>query len=637
MLGSNLQTATSLNNLALLYRTTGKDAAAAQFNAQAIAMREDVLGDSHPDTLASINQLATLHWARGEMDQALALFKRAQRIQSRNTDRFLLSGSDARRQSYLERLSEDTFRNVSFAVAARTPEAIRLALDAVLQYKGRALEVTSDGIGRLRRSVRVEDRGVLERLAEVTGELSRLIYQGRGSLAPQAYLQQQEELAKQQEQLETELSDRSSAFRQQLPQITLERLQTAIPAGAVLVEWLRYHRFDPRGRNLRSRPGEARYATFIVKARGAPVLVDLGDAESIEARAGELLNTVNRPRRDGPKKAAAALSDKLIKPLSSWLQGHTQLLVSPDGMLNRVPVAALLDKSGQYLLEQFEITYVTTGRDLLRFAQGSRARTGAIVVADPDYGSSPGQLEPLDSLVEPTRSAELDSSGLVFRRLAGTGQEAQAIAMLLSLRPQDILLRSEASEERLKQLRGPRILHLATHGFYLQDQALGISLQGTQARPPRSVILEQPLLRSGLALAGANVRRSGRNDDGILTAAEVAQLDLDGTELVVLSACESGAGDLRNGAGVYGLRRALTLAGAQTQLVSHWKVADTATAALMVDYYERLLKGDGRAAALRSVQRAMLANPQRSHPYYWAAFTVVGDWRPLASQPLVRQ
>jgi CHAT domain-containing protein len=140
---------------------------------------------------------------------------------------------------------------------------------------------------------------------------------------------------------------------------------------------------------------------------------------------------------------------------------------------------------------------------------------------------------------------------------------------------------------------------------------------------------ENPLLRSGIALAGANERHSGANEDGILTALEVAQLDLHGTELVVLSACDSGIGDVQNGEGVYGLRRALVLAGAQTQVTSLWKVSDEATRTLMVDFYQRLLKGEGRSAALRHAQLAMLANPELAHPYYWASFVPIGNWAPL--------
>jgi CHAT domain-containing protein len=220
-----------------------------------------------------------------------------------------------------------------------------------------------------------------------------------------------------------------------------------------------------------------------------------------------------------------------------------------------------------------------------------------------------------------------------FTRLPGTAKEAEVLKSLLKIDDKHVFTRARATEGRVKQFHGPRFLHIATHGFFLKDNELraaalrNVTVSLDQATLP---VGENPLLRSGLALAGANLRRSGKNDDGILTAAEVAQMDLRGTQLVVLSACETGLGDVHNGEGVYGLRRALVLAGAETQVASLWKVADDATKDLMVEYYGRLLKGEGRSAALREAQRTMIISKERSHPYYWAAFVPIGHWTPLA-------
>jgi tetratricopeptide (TPR) repeat protein len=172
---------------------------------------------------------------------------------------------------------------------------------------------------------------------------------------------------------------------------------------------------------------------------------------------------------------------------------------------------------------------------------------------------------------------------------------------------------------------------LSQRALAIYEKARGPEHPDTATETSPLPLGENPLLRSGLALAGANARRSGESDDGILTAAEAAQLDLRGTQLVVLSACETGLGQVQQGEGVYGLRRALVLAGAQAQLVSLWKVADDQTQALMVDYYQRLLNGEGRSAALREAQKAMIANPATQHPYYWAAFVPIGNWTPLAA------
>jgi CHAT domain-containing protein len=145
--------------------------------------------------------------------------------------------------------------------------------------------------------------------------------------------------------------------------------------------------------------------------------------------------------------------------------------------------------------------------------------------------------------------------------------------------------------------------------------------------------VENPLLRSGLVFAGVNRGQSG-NDDGVLTALEASQLDLTGTRLVVLSACETGVGEARSGDGVYGLRRALVMAGAESQVMSLWKVNDAATREQMEAYYGRLLQGGGRSEAMRQVQLAMLHSPERSHPYYWASFIVSGNPAALDGKPV---
>ncbi|HNC44396.1 MAG TPA: CHAT domain-containing protein, partial [Acidobacteriota bacterium] len=178
------------------------------------------------------------------------------------------------------------------------------------------------------------------------------------------------------------------------------------------------------------------------------------------------------------------------------------------------------------------------------------------------------------------------------------------------------------------------VLHIATHGYFLEDVPKApstsepriLDFQDTGNLPPPRV--ENPLLRSWLFFAGAN-RGGDAENDGIMTALEAAQLDLWGTKLVVLSACETGVGEAKNGDGIYGLRRALVLAGSESQVMSLWNVSDRATRELMVEYYTRLKNGEGRSEALRKVQLKMLKDPQRQHPYYWAAFIQSGEWATL--------
>ena len=241
-------------------------------------------------------------------------------------------------------------------------------------------------------------------------------------------------------------------------------------------------------------------------------------------------------------------------------------------------------------------------------------------------------------------SRDFNRSQYHFGRLPGTRMEGERIAALLGVQA---WLDTAALEGRLKQTcRSPRILHLATHGFFLQDQPhdpnqhsrdLGLP-RGAAGGPGRlsGPLPENPLLRSGLALAGANTWLRGGSppadaEDGLLTAEDVSGLDLLDTELAVLSACQTGLGDVQSGEGVFGLQRAFILAGAKTVVMSLWEVPDDATRALMEDFYRRLTNGEPRAAALEAAQQDL----RRTHPepYFWGAFVCLGNPGPLPPTP----
>ncbi len=626
-------TATSLNNLAGLYRATGAYAKAEPLYQRALAINEKALGPEHPDTATSLNNLAGLYDARGAYAEAVALYERAQVIEETNTARFLLSGSEARKQVYLQQRIGSASATVSLSITNPTARGKALGLRSVLQYKGRVLDAMSDTAARLRRSAAPENRALFDQLSDVAQEFSTLTFRGSGKLSLEAYRQRLDGLAGEQERLQTELSSRSAALRQAITPITLESVCQALPADTVLVEWFRYHPFDPKAQGS-ARWSTPRYMAYLLMRAGEPVAIDLGEAQPIDDLV-KVVTALSDPASTDYKEVAERLSEKLIQPLVPYFAQSERLSLSPDGALNLVPFAALVDEHGEYLVQRFELTYLTSGRDLLRMADERHPPGAAVVVADPNYGQPPSGGPPVDTNLEPKRSADLDRGGVVFAPLPGTAAEAAALQVLLKLDPENMLTGDRATEARLRELHGPRILHMATHGFFLNDLQVRVALRGigfgTETLPLS--LGENPLLRSGLALAGANARRSGAVDDGILTAAEAAQLDLLGTQLVVLSACETGMGTVQPGEGVYGLRRALLLAGAQTQIVSLWKVDDAATQELMVDYYQRVLKGEGRSEALRAAQKAMIVNPSRQHPCYWAAFILVGDWRPLPGGP----
>jgi CHAT domain-containing protein len=393
-----------------------------------------------------------------------------------------------------------------------------------------------------------------------------------------------------------------------------------------------------------------RYAAYLFFPDGRIVARDLGDAAAIDAAVQDFIGILDNPGTDfsspSGSNAVAQITSNItafvFEAIAPDLQNVDHLLISPDGQLNLLPFEALqTEAGGDYLVQQYQISYLNSGRDLLKFGGVEPSQNPALILADPDYETAANS--PLADVEKGREKGPiavlLISASCNIRRLPGTAAEAAALRTLLP--NAQVLTAAEATENALKQVAAPRILHIATHGFFLSDlerpvlEGRGIGVVASDGALPSSTLprasvdVENPLLRSGLALAGFNRRRSG-SEDGVFTALEASSLNLLGTQLVVLSACDTGLGDIANGEGVYGLRRAFAIAGAESQLMSLWQVSDFGTQSLMAQYYEKLAAGMGRSAALRAVQLEMLASGgEYSHPYYWAAFILAGDWRSL--------
>jgi CHAT domain-containing protein len=383
-------------------------------------------------------------------------------------------------------------------------------------------------------------------------------------------------------------------------------------------------------------------------------MVDLGEADRIDGliaayrqevtgegrqRSGRLEERASPGVTTDERDAGVVLREAVFDRLRAAMDLGTRLFIGPDGDLTRLPFEVLPGEGGRRLIEDYVISYLSTGRDLLRFGAPGEAPGVPLVVAAPDFdlGASEGPSgEPSSGSV----SEELDRSTLYFEPLAGTATEGRDIGVILGVSP---WLGAAVLEGPLKEVRSPRIFHMATHGFFLPDQpkqpqAEGLALLGPEGDTGsmRASRMENPLLRSGLALAGANTFLKAESlpleaEDGLITAEDVSGLDLLGTELVVLSACETGLGEVRVGEGVFGLRRAFVLAGARTLVMSLWKVPDDPSADLMRAFYENLRAGMGRAEALRKAQLALAK--VYPPPWFWGAFICQGDPGPLELAP----
>jgi CHAT domain-containing protein len=495
--------------------------------------------------------------------------------------------------------------------APKDAAALRLAVTTVLRRKGRPLEAMADSLGALRRRATPEDAALLDALGRERAQLSKLILKGPAGTPAAQYQAAVRALEEKVEKLEVEVGRRSAEYRVLAQPVTLDAVRAAIPAGGALLEFVRYFPADVKAQKT----FPARYVAYVVTKAGEPTWADLGDAAVVDDLVKALREQVRTPDGADVKTVARLLDQAVMAPVRPLLGASTEILVSPDGELNLIPFAALVDETDRYLVERYQFTYLTSGRDLLRLQVRSEASGQPVIVADPDFGTSPSGA---------TRASGGTLAGVSFAALPGTALEAEALGELL---PSARVLRgAAATESAVKSLRRPRIFHVATHGFFLPAA-------GTGSRDPGASI-ENPLIRSGLVFAGANAPKAAGagGDDGVLTALEAAGLDLWGTQLVVLSACDTGVGEVRTGDGVYGLRRAIVLAGAESQVMSLWPASDAVTRDLMQDYYDRVLDGEGRSAALRAVQLKMLESRKRSHPFYWAAFIAEGAWTGIVKE-----
>ncbi|MFN7909951.1 MAG: CHAT domain-containing protein [Microcystis sp.] len=589
-------TATSLNNMAVLYQSQGRYKEAELLYKQALAIFKQQLGDNHPNTAQSLINLALFYQSQDDIPQAINYLSQGLAVEEYNLLENLKMGDDKQKQDYMAKVLGTTNSVISLNLQAvpNNPEVTRLALKTILERKGRILDVSTNSLQILRqRTDDPESQQLLTQLIEVRTQLSNLTFKKPEDIKnPEIYRQEINEVTEKVKEIEGKIGVRSAEFRSLSQPITLEGIQKLIPADAALVEIVRYQPVNPSF-------GIPRYAVYILYPNGDIKAKDLGEAKPIDDKLIYFRDNLADAETPLPQlqKSARQLDETLMQPIRQLLGNTKTILLSPDAALNLIPFEALVDENNQYLVENYHITYLTSGRDLLRLKDKFASQQSPLIVADPFYGKA-GEKVAL------TRS--IDLSEFTFPGLPGTEQEAKAIKNIL---PQaTVLTGSQATENAVKQVKKPNILHIATHGFF----------------KPESNVIENPLLRSGLVLAGVTIGQSA-GDDGVLTALETTNLNLVGTKLVVLSACDTGKGDIKIGQGVYGLRRALVIAGSESQLISLWKVSDDATKDLMVAYYGRLQKGEGRSEALRQIQLGMLKGEKQKHPFYWSSFIPSGD------------
>ena len=538
---------------------------------------EQALGPSQPSLMIPYHLLAYSASMQGRPREAVRLQAHSNKLANRYLRLILDSGVEREWQRGVRALEEQTYATVFLALESGDAAAHELVLETLLQRKARLLDTMRGKLEAVRERLPPDERHLLDELSAVRTQLAGMALRGPGPLGQQAYLEETERLAARAEELEAALSAQTSAFESPAEPISVEAMRQLLPSDAALIEYVSYRSVGPKGRMgsfhfQNWSDVEQRYAACVLPASEHPRCTDLGAAAPINAAIHEFRKALGDPRSTQVKALGQQLHETLVRPLQTSLQGATMLLLSPDGELNLVPFGALVDGDGRYLIEHYSFSYLTTGRDLLRIHQERRKAGQTLILGDPAFTSNrseapdPGEVE-------------VWISKLGFGRIPETATEARAVGELLP--GSRVLLGAEATETALKQTDSPRILHIASHGFFLprrKSEPPTNATDGSLVEAVRTLIfpgdlrqLENPFLRSGLALAGSSEGESV-GDDGILTALEASTLDLSGTELVVLSSCDTGLGDVRSGEGVYGLRRAFVLAGSESQVSTLWRV-----------------------------------------------------------------
>jgi len=542
---------------------------------------------------------------------------------------------------------------------------------------------------------RAADLGVA--VESANRHLANLIIHGPVGNEVEEYREQLQASRARKERAERELAAASRRGGTAVPAaIGLAEVRENLPTEAALVCMVRG---DARPKESAGRRGghssaemgtvgtaraRASYSAFVLRDRRSPVvLVPLGPAAAIDSLVmtwrAHILTEASETTGDRVlveeqcRQVGEVLRRNIWDPIALHLGDVPLVFVVPDGMLHLVNYAALPLEEARYLVEDSPLFhYLSAERDLARPPKPALG-CGYLSVCDPDYDcpldpacpslSSSRTSAVLAGVFRRTRSGSADFRAIRFHALAATRQEAERIEQLWRLyrsgEPSMIVCGAQATEGQVKiALSGKRVLHLATHGFFLEGScpqdvpvsrgigglvefgntaAPGETIENVKlpqernGRPPEQ---ESPLILSGLAVAAANNRDQAgpAEEDGILTAAEIGVLDLRGTEWAVLSACDTGVGTIQAGEGMLGLRRAFQVAGAQAVITSLWPVEDEATREWMEQLYEaRLAEGCSTAAAMRQAGRRVLAlrreRCQSTHPFYWAGFVAAGEWR----------
>jgi len=604
-------TAQSLSNQALLFEDDGNFAAAEPLLQRALKIDTAALGKTHETTGTDLERLAQLKIEQGKLKEAHDFAVQASRAQEKHLSDVLSFTSERQRLAFQQTTKP-------YKLFGTLGSARELA-ETVLRQKGVVLDSLLEDRLVAEASADPKQREIIQQLALAKERMTQLVIEVPSDSSAEARRQREQEkekLSTQIEQLEGNLARLTAGLgrgRRALS-VTVEQVKAALPKQAALVELIRYGYYTGKSKE------EARYGAVVIAGNHEPRWVSLGSADEIDKNVRLYKRAVREKTDDAAMRALLrALHDQIWAPIEKLLPDDSKtVVVSPDAELSFISFATLLATDDRFLSEKYSIRYVASGRDLLREtkAEPSPATTMRIF-ANPDFAGGTGTPAQDKTTSIALRSVETrDLENLSLPNLPGTEKESEALearAKSSGWQP-EVVLGANATEAELRKTNSPRILHLATHGFFLPEQRAAVVPNTRSTTDVYKGKLVNPMQRSGLALTGAQrtfqswMRGEAPNteNDGVVTAEEVGGLRLNGTWLVALSACDTGSGEAKAGEGVMGLRRGFIQSGARNLLMTLWPISDEITVQIMTDFYDAAFKTTDAPQSLSDTQRNWL-------------------------------
>jgi CHAT domain-containing protein/tetratricopeptide (TPR) repeat protein len=683
----------ALGNLARLQHRSGNLENARTLRRRMHRGLELSLGPEHPWVAWSKNELARLDWESGDVEATLNGALRAEQLLRQHFIRTARSLAEREALSYERARNSGLHLAISVLAQVSSAELPPASAERLWHELIRSRGMVLDEMASRQHTSHLGDdpevAGLIRDLRAARGRFASLIVGGTGAESPQDHLRLVSEAQADKERLERMLAATSREFRESLfrQAIGIRDVRAALPHESSLVAYVKYDRYPLHGPEHEEPCASTHqipsYLALVLSSRDShPEVIPLGAAEVVDdsimrwqdAISGEPtgLPLAGSRSEDSYRLLGSRLRETIWDPVARSVAESKTVFIVPDGAINMVSFATLPNLERGYLVEGgLRVHYLSTERDLIR---GESTRTGdnrLLALGGADFDASPDEIARstagggsssdaaqrgghrlFHAYRSPAPGCE-DFATLHFDPLPGSAAEAEEIETLWSGRTADddaggadvLLLTGPGANEAAFKRWAPdhRVIHVATHGFFLDDRCdsnlgkvLARARTATGRVEPASLLIgDNPLLLSGLALAGANGRRESGGDlnreDGILTAEEIASLDLSGVEWAVLSACETGVGDIRPGEGVLGLRRAFETAGAGTLIMSLWKVQDDASRQWMRALYEGRRGGLSTVEAVRAAGLTLLetrrSEGKSTHPFYWGAFIAAGDWR----------